>query len=162
MALPTWSDLRLQLSLYSPQQLAEAIPAALIVRAMSGRLGASAGLTAPRSEGELAPVDAAQAHVYPLAKSDRNAFVDMVTFGRAANNDVCFPVSGISNFHAYFRRDFLGWWLHDRSQNGTWRNGVRLEAEMGTPLSCGDRLIFARAVELEFRTANGLYELIHG
>jgi hypothetical protein len=71
------------------------------------------------------------------------AFPDMVTIGRTANNDVILPDVSVSKFHAYFR--LLG---RERAQivdagskNGTWLNGVRLPAR-GEPtlIQVGDAL----------------------
>lgn len=63
-----------------------------------------------------------------------NAFDNMVTLGRAGNNDIALEVSSVSKFHAYFTKDpqDAQWWLHDAgSSNGTWVDGERLAASHG-------------------------------
>ncbi|MBI3726634.1 FHA domain-containing protein [bacterium] len=55
-----------------------------------------------------------------LAKTKRNPFADMITIGRAPNNDVWLPVGSISKLHAYFTSSTEGWKIHDHhSTNGT-------------------------------------------
>ncbi|MHC4781151.1 MAG: FHA domain-containing protein, partial [Planctomycetota bacterium] len=41
--------------------------------------------------------------VMPVAKSDRNTFGNMVTIGRAKNNDIMIQFASVSKFHAYIR-----------------------------------------------------------
>jgi hypothetical protein len=63
-----------------------------------------------------------------------NAFDNMITVGRAGNNDIALDVSSVSKFHAYFKKDPQDgqWWLHDAgSSNGTWIDGERLAASQG-------------------------------
>ena len=60
-----------------------------------------------------------------------NEFANMITLGRAGNNDIALEVSSVSKFHAYFTKDLQDgqWYLHDAgSSNGTWIDGERLAA----------------------------------
>lgn len=96
--------------------------------------------------------------VEPLLKSTRNPFADMITVGRAPNNDVCLAVASVSKLHAYFQRDGAKWILRDsNSANGTFVNGSRLEAGKATPLDDGSLLAFGPDTECLFKTPMGLY-----
>ena len=63
-----------------------------------------------------------------------NSFDNMITLGRAGNNDIALEVSSVSKFHAYFTKDAADghWSIHDAgSSNGTWVDGERLAASHG-------------------------------
>jgi pSer/pThr/pTyr-binding forkhead associated (FHA) protein len=67
--------------------------------------------------------------VIALRKSDRNPFDNMITVGRAPNNDVWLPLPSVSKVHAYFSRNPAGGWrLTD--QNAT--NGTTVDEKMMT------------------------------
>jgi hypothetical protein len=92
-----------------------------------------------------------------LAKSERNPFSDMVTVGRAANNDVVLQAPTVSKMHAYFRSTSSGWSLADnRATNGTFVDEIRLAAGTSAPLSDGARVGFAE-VRAKFFTPQGLF-----
>jgi pSer/pThr/pTyr-binding forkhead associated (FHA) protein len=110
-----------------------------------------------------APNPRARAAVVEKRKG-ANAFDNMVTLGRAGNNDIALEVSSISKFHAYFTKDTGEdqWWLHDAgSSNGTWIDGERLAASHGR-----GRLRDGAAVQLgpdtrgRFFTPGALFELL--
>ena len=82
--------------------------------------------------------------VIPLAKSERNPFVGVITLGRAPNNDVCLVSSLVSNIHAFFK-DVPGrsWALQDNtSRNGTFVNNERLEPRVDRYLTRMDEVRF--------------------
>jgi pSer/pThr/pTyr-binding forkhead associated (FHA) protein len=63
-----------------------------------------------------------------------NEFANMITVGRAGNNDIALEISSISKFHAYFTKEPQDgfWYLHDAgSSNGTWIDGERLAGSHG-------------------------------
>ena len=45
--------------------------------------------------------------VFSVEKTDRNGFVDMISVGRTANNDIVIPDRSVSKFHAYFKKDIF-------------------------------------------------------
>src|SRR5687768_13983669 len=60
-------------------------------------------------------------------RAGSNAFADMITIGRAANNDIVLPDGAISKFHCYVRRVGNEWRLTDaKSTNGTVVRGAML------------------------------------
>jgi hypothetical protein len=84
-----------------------------------------------------------------LEKSIRNSFGNMVTVGRAPNNDVVIAHSSISKLHAYFREDRAKqkWTLTDTgSTNGTFMTGQSLPANEPVPLESGQAVTFGGAV----------------
>lgn len=89
---------------------------------------------------------------YAVAKrSGANAFAFMITLGRTANNDIAIEEEPVSKFHASFAREGNGpWTISDMGRNGTWLDGVRLEARRPTPLRSGVTLALADSVALRF------------
>ncbi len=67
--------------------------------------------------------------LFELKKRGKNPFADMVTVGRAANNDVVIPSPCVSKFHAFFRARPGGWVIVDAgSSNGTHLDGTLLRS----------------------------------
>lgn len=100
--------------------------------------------------------------VFPLVKSQGNAFGRGITVGRTGNNDVVLDDGSVSRFHAWFSldsgtSDFL---LTDAgSKNGSWMGGGRLTPRKATWLEDGARLRFGQ-VEVSFYTAGGFTRLL--
>ena len=100
--------------------------------------------------------------VFPLLKSQGNAFGRGITVGRTGNNDVVLDDGSVSRFHAWFSRDpgdtcFL---LTDAgSKNGSYVAGSRLVARKARVLEDGMRLRFGQ-VEVSFYTAGGFARLL--
>ncbi len=91
--------------------------------------------------------DLADAEVLFVEKSGRNPFATMITLGRASNNDLIVPAQTVSKFHASFARGPGGWLLTDqRSANGTWVDGRRVEAGATVALAEEAWLRFGRDV----------------
>lgn len=108
-------------------------------------------------------LDLEAADVLFVVKSSRNPFTGMITLGRASNNDLILPTPTISKFHASFAPGPAGWRLTDRrAVNGTWVNGLRVEA--GATVALGDDawLRFGRDVLVRWVTAEALLRLMHG
>jgi hypothetical protein len=99
---------------------------------------------------------------YPIAKSNRNPFAQMITLGRTPNNDIVLRDSSISKFHAYFTRRGEAWWLHDQgSTNGTFVGKNRIDGT-GSLLENGSRVAFGSRLRYRFYTPTGLYEVLTG
>jgi hypothetical protein len=100
--------------------------------------------------------------VFPLLKSQGNAFGRGVTVGRTGNNDVILDDGSVSRFHAWFSRDTgdTGFLLTDAgSKNGSYVAGNRLLARKPTPVGDGTRLRFGQ-VEVSFYTPGGFTRLL--
>ncbi len=110
-----------------------------------------------------APNPRARAAVVEKRKG-ANAFDNMVTVGRAGNNDIALEVSSVSKFHAYFTKDPQDgqWWLHDAgSSNGTWIDGERLAASHGrAKLRDGAAVQLGPDTRARFFLPQALFELL--
>lgn len=95
-----------------------------------------------------------------------NDFANMITIGRAGNNDIMLEVSSVSKFHAYFTKDPREgrWYIHDAgSSNGTWIDGERLgEGHGKAPLHDGASVQLGPDARARFYEAAALFELIVG
>jgi pSer/pThr/pTyr-binding forkhead associated (FHA) protein len=114
---------------------------------------------------QQSPVQRALGHadsfVIPIVKSDRNAFTDMITVGRATNNDILLPVPSVSKLHGYFKRDGERWRYHDASaMNGTWVARRRLEPGEVVELTDGLELHFGPEVQTLWTTPEGLHAIL--
>lgn len=99
-----------------------------------------------------------------LVKSGRNAFNNMITLGRASNNDVVVPQGSISKFHAFFRMDtvkglFSVW--DAGSKFGTAVNGKALKQGECAALESGAIVVLARIVQATFFTPDEFYEYMY-
>ena len=100
--------------------------------------------------------------VFPLLKSQGNAFGRGITVGRTGNNDVVLDDGSVSRFHAWFSRDAgeAGFLLTDAgSKNGSYVAGGRLLARKPVPVGDGMRVRFGQ-VEATFYTAGGFARLL--
>jgi pSer/pThr/pTyr-binding forkhead associated (FHA) protein len=80
----------------------------------------------------------------PLSKSERNPYQRFIFVGRASTCDVILRDASVSKTHAVFERDERQalWKLRDnRSHNGTWHNGERLEDGERVSLESGDVIV---------------------
>jgi hypothetical protein len=102
--------------------------------------------------------------VLPVRKV-QTTFPNMITVGRARNNDLCVPDTLVSKFHAFFvRRPADGvWTLADAGSS----NGTRIGDHELTPkgaaevVHSGDRLRFG-VTSFRFFDAVGLWSALHG
>lgn len=104
-----------------------------------------------------------QEGILPVVKPKGSANRDRISIGRAPLCDLVLSIPAVSKLHAHFLFEPVrGWLIRDaRSTNGTYVNGVRLEAEVRTPIRPGDRLRFAYC-EGHFLDAGGVYDLLAG
>lgn len=116
-------------------------------------------LTMAAKQGELQLLKSSR--VYPLRKREENPFGNMVTLGRAMNNDLVVPHRAVSKFHAYFRPTGAQWSVYDAgSLNGTQVAGRRLPTERAQPLQPGVELVLGEAVRLLYLDGAALEELL--
>jgi pSer/pThr/pTyr-binding forkhead associated (FHA) protein len=110
-----------------------------------------------------APLPRTKAAVIEKRKG-ANDFTNMITIGRAGNNDIALEVSSISKFHAYFMKEPRDgrWFLHDAgSSNGTWLDGERLGGSQAkAPLREGGVIQLGPDARTRFFQATALYDLL--
>jgi len=101
--------------------------------------------------------------VFPLRKTGRSAFPQMITVGRTKNNDVVLPDVMISKFHAFFKEENGKLICQDAdSRNGSFVGGKPAgSTQRGKGLEVGPGAIVKFAL-LEFWFVNGkdLLELV--
>jgi hypothetical protein len=122
---------------------------------------ASTSQERPTELREKAAAAAPRPVVAILTKTGRNSFNNMITLGRAGNNDVVVPHASISKFHSFFRKDFstglLSVW-DAGSKYGTSVNGILVKQGQGAPLESGATLVLARSVPATYFTPDEFYE----
>ena len=100
--------------------------------------------------------------LYPLVKKPGASFVDRITIGRTANNDVVIADTSISRLHAYIKRVGTGWVIADAgSKNGSWLKGAVLEPRKEQPLPSRAVLRFGD-VDVTFYLAEDLFAALGG
>lgn len=101
-------------------------------------------------------------HVVPLAKREGgNPFGMMITLGRANNNDVPIPVSGVSKFHGFFSLRGEDWFLTDAgSLNGTWVGGERIESRASAKVELGAEITLSNSIRCWLLSSGGLFDLL--
>lgn len=93
-----------------------------------------------------------------LKKTERNPFANLITVGRARNNDIVLEHTSVSKLHLNFTRIDDEWFVQDgRSKNGTFVNGVRLGAGAKQELSDGDLVGIGGELKARFFSAEPLY-----
>jgi hypothetical protein len=106
-----------------------------------------------------------QGYVFPVTKRNANKFANMITIGRAANNDIRLKLESISKFHAYLMHvESSGAWhvVDANSANGTFVNGERLVGDKPRrKVESGDAIQLGRQAKLRFLDARAFYELLH-
>lgn len=97
---------------------------------------------------------------YPVEKSDRNGFLQMITLGRAGNNDVVLPEPSVSKFHAFLRKDDNGVWaIQDGgSRYGTSVDGEQVSVTQALALSSGQLISLGTGVSLRFFESEALFD----
>lgn len=107
--------------------------------------------------------DAGELFVFELDKSGRNAFENMLTLGRAANNDVVVDDHAVSKLHGFFRHNPLRD-LHTftdvGSTNGTTHEGVPLERNRPVEMQSGQTLLLGGAVKAQFFETKAFHEYL--
>lgn len=86
-----------------------------------------------------------------VAKTGRNPFANMITVGRAQNNDVILPFPSVSKLHAYFTHSGSRWSVTDqRSTNGTLVDDRPLPSGGTVELADGARIDFGPDAKAKF------------
>jgi hypothetical protein len=108
-------------------------------------------------------IETSGASIVQVAKSNRNPFHDMITVGRAANNDIVLADPTISKIHCYFRQGSKGEWILTDlgSRNGTLVNGRRLTPKESCFIFDGTCIAFAGEITVQFKTPEGLWRIIN-
>jgi len=100
----------------------------------------------------------AKSAVVFLKKTERSPFPNMVTLGRARNNDVVVPLRTISKVHATFTHDSNGWRVTDeRSANGTIVDDAPVQPGTSALLSDGSVIRLGPEVKAKFFTPAGIF-----
>jgi hypothetical protein len=89
-----------------------------------------------------------------------NAFPDMVTLGRATNNDIILNDDRVSRVQAFFRQEEGRWLVGDmRSTNGTIVNGTPVR-DKPVQVAAGSTILLSGAITLLFFDAEALFALL--
>jgi hypothetical protein len=96
-----------------------------------------------------------------LEKNSGSDPSELITLGRADDNDLHFELDAISGIHAVFARSGERWYVQDHnSKNGTFVNGERLEPGSPRRLSDGDTVRLGNAVKGRFFAPKALYDFL--
>jgi len=100
-----------------------------------------------------------EAYLLQVAKTARNPFAQLVTLGRARNNDLILSSASVSKVHAWFLDGGpSGWFLQDNgSTNGTTHNDEPVRSGDNVALRRGDLLGFG-GVQAVFESGPGTLE----
>lgn len=99
--------------------------------------------------------------VFKVKKANLNAFMDMITIGRASNNDISLPFSSISKFHAYFKVDGDAYTLTDASStNGTFLNNSQLEPDKPLKVNDGADVSVSPKTDFTFYRPGTFYDWV--
>lgn len=88
-----------------------------------------------------------ESYVVWIRKRTGGVFSKLIGVGRTRNNDIVLPFEDISKYHAYFSPDDDGDALSVAdagSKNGTFLNGVRLDAKKSAAIRSGDAIAFGK------------------
>jgi hypothetical protein len=99
-----------------------------------------------------------------LEKSGRNSFHNMITLGRATNNDVVVEHPSVSKFHAYFRVNPHSQTLtiaDAGSSYGTVVDGRQIRKDEPVPLRSGANIRLADSVRATFLTPADFVDYMH-
>ena len=96
--------------------------------------------------------------VAPLDKRPNNPFPNMISVGRAGNNDVVIALGSISKLQAYFMREGDNWSLTDwSSTNGTTISNKRIDPRKPQRLESGVQVSFGKEFWALFLLPEHLY-----
>jgi hypothetical protein len=113
--------------------------------------------------GSVPSLDEKQPRVWPVVKSERNRFPNMITVGRADNNDVVLEPLSVSKFHAYFALDpkTNEYTIMDaESKFGTFVADKRLPVSTARVLACGEVIQFGKEVKVTFYTSEEFFDYL--
>lgn len=114
-----------------------------------------------RGRGGLHPLHRYGAIVW-LEKTRRNPFANLITVGRAPNNDIRYPLESLSKLHATLARSGPRWHIQDHSsRNGTFVNDEALAPGKLRELNDGDQVRFCPELKARFFTAAALFDFVN-
>jgi hypothetical protein len=95
-----------------------------------------------------------------LTKKPKVPFPQMITIGRALNNDVVVALDTVSKLHGYFMKTGDNWFYMDHgSANGSFIKGARISAKEKHALTAGTEIQIGREVKAMFLPPRELYLL---
>ena len=99
-----------------------------------------------------------------LKKRPGNPFPNMVSIGRAMNNDIAIVLETVSKVHAYFLNEGPERWslIDHRSKNGTLLNNKALEPSKNHPVRDGDTIRIGLEVMATFYGPKSFYTRLRG
>lgn len=104
--------------------------------------------------------EAASWEAYPVIKSDRNKFTNMITIGRTQNNDIVLEESSVSKFHAYLQQKDGRWYLSDAgSRFGCTVDGVAL-ADKSVEVDCKSQIVFGTGLSMKLYSSREFYDFV--
>jgi hypothetical protein len=105
-----------------------------------------------------ATADRYQDRIAFIAKRDGNPFPNMISVGRALNNDIIVTLSTVSKLHGYFMSERDHWSFIDHgSKNGTKINDHPLQKNEKRRLADGDRIRLGLELLAVFYSPEALY-----
>jgi len=115
----------------------------------------------PAQEGTES-VDQQRKRVFRLVKKENSPVAQMITVGRAGNNDIRILDPLVSKFHAYFQRQDNGEYIlcDAGSTNGTMVNDEQLGPREKRTVQQGDRLSFGGEELFNYHTNQGFFEFL--
>lgn len=95
-----------------------------------------------------------------IVKRPGNPFLNMITIGRAGNNDIVVDVPSVSKFHAFLEQQKDGAWsvTAQPSVNGMRVNDAPLASEEKRTLADGDRIFIGEDLSATFLLPKTLYK----
>lgn len=133
----------------------------LVQQSWLSRRGENRGYFTLTPVGSAQPCDLLSTTVYILRKTAGDAFQDMITLGRASNNDVVIKYSCVSKFHACFTRIGSCWSFMDSgSTNGTILNGKAMKARVGEVILPDSEITFSSKLTFKFVNAAKLFNYL--
>jgi len=97
-----------------------------------------------------------------LGKSERNPFQQLITLGRASNNDIVINDPTISKVHVFFVKNPEGQWqiIDKRSTNHTYLDGMQLNVDKKYNLYENSLISFGFKIRANFYTPQGLWSYL--
>jgi hypothetical protein len=97
-----------------------------------------------------------------LIKRPGNAFPDIISIGRATNNDIVLDLVSVSKVHGFFRREGDGWiYADNRSTNGTTWNGKVVKPGDTFKLTDGDKIGIGPELIATYRSPQAIHAWAH-
>ena len=128
-----WGERYYQISLLGRESFVSTVaPASLVMKKATRRGRIARGTSPPDADDTLDerllanPAPSEPLPIVPLCKKLGTPFVDLITVGRAANNDICLSDASVSSFQAFFRPRAGLWYLCDASST----NGTKIDGQL--------------------------------